>query len=183
MRKYLLTRKAPLHAITSFCEEKIDKYAIFSYFLKASRQVGASQFKYKKLYLDSNRLYKLIKGLDPENFNIKDDFDQTIFHLAAQYCKGEDFQILMEMKFLGEIDLDVPDSYGYTPIFYAAMANNVDGAEILVDNGCNINLVAGELNRSPLHVAAIFGAKDMVRFLLQRVGTGLGLHFSYTKQS
>lgn len=65
--------------------------------------------------------------------------------------------------------MDAVDKLGYTPLLYAAMANNVDTAEVLVEKQADLGVTVGDARRSALHVAAMFGCKEVTRFLLQKV--------------
>ena len=49
-------------------------------------------------------------------------------------------------------------------MFFAAISNNGEIAQMLFDAGANVN--AGEGGNTPLHGAAMFGLTDMVRWLL-----------------
>ena len=170
MRHYMSLKRIKIpQAITSFPENEPEKYALFAYFLKLSRQCGANKTTYKTLPTDLAILYEITSQMNPENINLKDKYSQTIFHLAAQYCKADDMNMLLDMKIKCEVEIDAIDNEGYTPLFYAAMANNVDAAEVLVERECRLDVWAGDAQRTVLHVAAMFGAKDMTRFLLQRV--------------
>ena len=67
-----------------------------------------------------------------------------------------------------------PDSYnlsGFAPLHSAARSGNVDIAQLLVENGANVNIPAdkdkGRNEDTPLHVATFNGHVDMVNFLLR----------------
>ena len=155
-------------AIANF-PHKDPRYALFSYFLKLANRCGANKFNNKLLQTDEDELFALTRQIKPEDIKIKDYNHQSILHLAAQYCKGEDMLILMDVKFKAELEIDAQDDLGYTPLMYAAMANNVDTAEVLVEKECNLKVTVGECERQALHIAAMFGSKEMTRFLLQKV--------------
>ena len=155
-------------AITDF-PKKDPRYALFAYFLKLANRCGANKFNNKILETDEDELFALTRLIKPEDIKVKDYHHQSILHLAAQYCRGEDMLMLMDVKFKTELEIDAPDELGYTPLMYAAMANNVDTAEVLVEKECNLKVTVGESERQVLHVAAMFGCKEMTRFLLQKV--------------
>lgn len=155
-------------AITDF-PKKDPRYVIFAYFLKLAHKCRATKFNHKILETDQDELFALTCQINPEDIKIKDYFNQSILHLAAQYCRGDDLNMLMDVKFKSEMEVDAVDEQGYTPLMYAAMSNNVDTAEVLVEKECDIFVRVGECRRQALHIAAMFGSKEMTRFLLQRV--------------
>ena len=57
---------------------------------------------------------------------------------------------------------------GFTPLHYAARQGHVKTAEILLDNGADIDHLSGGDNSSPLLVAVINGNYDLARVLLER---------------
>lgn len=61
------------------------------------------------------------------------------------------------------------DDKGYTPLFYAAMSNNVGTAETLLRRGADLDLRAKRCGRGPLHIAAMFGSDDVIKLLLDKV--------------
>ena len=167
-RRRMSMKKVIPKAITDF-PKKDPRYALFAYFLKLANRCGANKFNNKRLPTDEDELFALTRLIKPEDIKIKDYNHQSILHLAAQYCSGEDLLMLLDSKFKSELELDAPDSLGYTPLMYAAMANNVDTAEVLVEKECNLHVTVGESERHSLHVAAMFGCKEMTRFLLSKV--------------
>lgn len=161
-------RKIIPKAITSF-PAKDPRYAIFNYLLQLARRGGTNKYNNKRIETDHVELFELTVQLKPEDIKVRDYYDQTIIHLAAQYCSAEDMNLLLDARFRDEAEIDAPDSVGYTPLMYAAMANNVDTAEVLCDKKCSLEVTVGPSQRNVLHVAAMFGSKEMTRLLLQKV--------------
>ncbi|KAL5260835.1 hypothetical protein ACHWQZ_G006763 [Mnemiopsis leidyi] len=167
IRRRMSMKKVIPRAITDF-PKKDPRYALFAYFLKLANKCGANKFNNKRLPTEEDELFALTRLIRPEDIKVRDYNHQSILHLAAQYCSAEDILILLDGKFKSELELDATDELGYTPLMYAAMANNVDTAEVLVERECNLHLRAGQSERHALHVAAMFGCREMTRFLLHK---------------
>lgn len=87
-------------AITSF-NNKDDRYRLFRYLLKLANICGANKFNNKQLPVDGDELYRLITLMRPQDIRVKDDYGQTLLHIVAQYCRGEDMVMLLDVKFKG----------------------------------------------------------------------------------
>ena len=68
----------------------------------------------------------------------------------------------------GTIEVDEPyfASSGDTPLFWAAILNNIELAKYLLKNGANVNFVQAKYKATPLHAAARRGLSDMCALLL-----------------
>ena len=71
----------------------------------------------------------------------------------------------------GKADIHLRDAMGHTPFFSAAMNNQVEVMEYLVEMGANVN-EPDILNRSPLYIASLLNYKEAVKFLLERGADG-----------
>jgi len=58
------------------------------------------------------------------------------------------------------------DDFGRTPLFFAVMGENVEGARFLIRNGADLNIISQD-NVPLLYLAAQRGFKDMVSLLLE----------------
>ena len=158
-----------LRPITSFPDgQEDDKYILFNYFLNRASKVGAYMNNSTNIEVDQEKLFMILQLMDPEDINVEDGLSQTVLHIAAQYCKGEDISMLTDEPFKGIVDLNAQDEQGFSPIFYAALANNVDTATALLEQGCNLHLLAGAIRRHVIHVAAMFGSTDILQYLFLR---------------
>lgn len=65
-------------------------------------------------------------------------------------------------------NVDPVDDYGgFSALMWAALSNQVDVMQILLDNGANLRYVNGE-NRTAICYAAKFGHMDAVQYLVSR---------------
>lgn len=62
-------------------------------------------------------------------------------------------------------DIEAMDSYGATPLYYAAARGSKELVEFLIARGANVN-AKDKRDLAPLHVAAVHGHKDVVAFLI-----------------
>lgn len=66
------------------------------------------------------------------------------------------------------VEVDVVDKLGRTPLHYAAFRGYIDVATLLLDKGANINAVDKSKQWTPLFFATYMGQKEMIKFLLQK---------------
>jgi ankyrin repeat protein len=68
------------------------------------------------------------------------------------------------------VPVNEPDAWDSAdlPLHHAAQLGFVDIAEILLDNGADINAAVGQQKFTPLHKAVFYENMEMVRFLLRR---------------
>lgn len=104
---------------------------------------------------------------------------RTPLHYAARLVQnvdpieGSDF-ISQLIKFLEEQKntkaIDAIDNTGFTPLHYAIMSGNIEAVKLLVERGkANIDATAkGDNNLTPLLVAARYGHKTIVEYLISR---------------
>ena len=64
-----------------------------------------------------------------------------------------------------ELDLDVVDESGRSPLHVACLRGNVDAVSLLVGKGANVDLRDFK-GLSPLHMCAILGLKECCQFCL-----------------
>ncbi|SPO05222.1 uncharacterized protein DNG_07909 [Cephalotrichum gorgonifer] len=103
-------------------------------------------------------------GGDPPSF--------TLLHLAAYFGNLSWARMLLKhyasdgIPFLRRYT-SRKDSYGRTPLFWAATRGHRDVAELLLDHGANIN-AKDRGKMTALHIAVTGGHKDVVSLLLDR---------------
>ena len=90
----------------------------------------------------------------------------TLLHIAVDADKFAGVALLLR---LGS-DIDARDKYRMTPLHKAAIFNRLKIAELLIENGADLNALApkyGHIFVSPLHLAAEAGAADMIDLLAE----------------
>lgn len=95
----------------------------------------------------------------------------TLLHLAAYFGNLAWAKMLLKHYVSDNIPFrrqtSRKDSYGRTPLFWAATQGHRDVVELLLDHGANIN--SKDLNKlTALHIAVTGGHKDVVSLLLDR---------------
>ena len=87
----------------------------------------------------------------------------TRVHLAAYFGLGEVIIVLLE----GGYDLDSKDSYGRTPLSWAAEKGHEAVAKLLLEKGAELE-TEGSNGRTPLSWAAMKGHEAVVKLLLEK---------------
>jgi ankyrin repeat protein len=93
----------------------------------------------------------------------------TVFHMAA-VSRGGIAMPLFVAECFEEADpthLDSRDSYGRTPLSYAAHHGNVHLTKFLLDKGADPESADQEYGQMPLHWATLSGQFEIVRLLLE----------------
>jgi ankyrin repeat protein len=99
----------------------------------------------------------------------------TFLHHCAAGKQVEPLRKIMEdaEKRGKQLPIDAKDSSGWTALHYAADKGTIEIANLLLDEGSNVN-AKDEAKRTPLHLAANAGDATMVALLLKR---GAARHF------
>ena len=92
----------------------------------------------------------------------------TVINLAARLT-GEPRWLSLALEHGGNPDLPNrmnPNAHGATPIFYAIAEHNVEGVQVLIDGGADVDFV-DDLGMAPIHEAGDFSYWDIVYLLLE----------------
>uniref|UniRef100_A0A7N2MW85 Uncharacterized protein n=1 Tax=Quercus lobata TaxID=97700 RepID=A0A7N2MW85_QUELO len=88
---------------------------------------------------------------------------ETILHIA---CASKHTAFVKELvQFLTPEDLEGKDINGYTALCFAAQLGIVVIAKEMVKKSANLPLIRSSEGRTPLHIAALLGRRDMVSYL------------------
>lgn len=98
--------------------------------------------------------------------SIRDEY-WTIWYLSANGLVPELHRFLASYLTNNDIDTRDPD-YGYTALHYSVKKNQLTVLNILLDNGADENALILEDNRSPLHLCAQYGSREIALELLAR---------------
>ena len=102
------------------------------------------------------------------NVNFKDnDYGRTALHHA---CTKNGHPEIIKLLIQHGVDLFALDSRGLIPLHYAASNNNIPAAEILIENGADVNFKSISTDYATvtaLHLASKLGHIDMVKFLIK----------------
>ncbi|XP_038886803.1 ankyrin repeat-containing protein ITN1-like, partial [Benincasa hispida] len=92
---------------------------------------------------------------------------ETALHVAVGTGNNLDFvEKLVELMCERSLPLKLKDSYGNTALAVAAIVGNVKAAKILVGKNKKLPLVKNKVNYSPLLLAAKYGHREMILYLL-----------------
>ncbi|OIT40322.1 PREDICTED: protein ACCELERATED CELL DEATH 6-like isoform X2 [Nicotiana attenuata] len=94
-------------------------------------------------------------------------FSQTALHIAVT-SKNDNAKFFVEnlVALMADDALAIRDSFGETPLHYAARFGNLDAAKILVNRNSNLPHIASKNGLYPIHLAAEYGYKsvDLVHY-------------------
>ena len=96
--------------------------------------------------------------------------------LAREGNIGALEDLLKENKVKSCINDRVETNGSHTPLTAACWFGQLDSVKTLLRNGADPNVAGGEDNMSALHVAATFGKKSIVEYLLDNCPTGKRTH-------
>lgn len=99
-----------------------------------------------------------LEELDTDNF----PYDSTPLHLEAS---GEDNDTV-RLKFSGVMDVNPPIGGGESALHVACEKGDLEMVEVFLKEDFNINYVTTTSLKSPLHLAATEGHRELVRYLL-----------------
>ncbi|XP_041364669.1 putative ankyrin repeat protein RF_0381 [Gigantopelta aegis] len=71
--------------------------------------------------------------------NARNTFGDTAVHVACEQCRERCLGVLLSRE---EVDIDVQNSDGFSPLMVAAKSSFVSGVEALTRKRCNVNLVS-----------------------------------------
>ncbi len=87
----------------------------------------------------------------------------TSLHLMTQMNNVLILDIFMKAP---DIDVNILNSFGASPLHYAAKSNSKNAAESLIRKGASINLKCTIMENTPLHVAAACNSVDVAQILI-----------------
>ena len=118
-----------------------------------------SSLKTPLMYAAENNHISLVKYLLKINADIKARADDgmTVLHYAAKAGHNDILKCLLDT---GEVDVDIQDDGGWTPIIWASEHKLISTVKFLLDQGAQATLKDKEENTS-LHWAAYSGSVDI----------------------
>ena len=101
--------------------------------------------------------------------NVSDDFGTLLCHAAY----GGHAAVVRELLLMPDIDVNLAQQKGATPLYLAAQMGHTEVAELLVAaQDINVNLVTKE-GATPLHIAVLKGYAEIVEALLAAPGANV----------
>jgi ankyrin repeat protein len=128
-----------------FRDGEVDSFMIVEYFIKKGK-------------LDAVQTC-IDNGIDV-NSNEQGDFGSSLLHIAIRYGQMEVFIYLLDKG----ADMDFVDKVGWTPLMESVVDDKAEFGKILVERGCNKNLV-NMRGASAQALAQKFGRHDFFSFL------------------
>ena len=105
------------------------------------------------------------------DINIPDKYQQTALHLAASNGHSS---IVGDLIKAPDVNLNVRNEDGNTPLDVAVMSGREQSAQLLIDAGADIN-ISDNKQRTALHMAACNGYNDIVDALIKRPDVSLNV--------
>lgn len=103
------------------------------------------------------------------------DNNQNVLHLAATNCdSGNSFIYHLLDRRPGYKDeiLNAPDDFGHTPLHKALLANNLEAAKTLIDQGARANIKDNK-GITPTHLIAAKGSNELFKLAKQQYSKNL----------
>ncbi|XP_044391181.1 death-associated protein kinase 1-like isoform X1 [Triticum aestivum] len=119
---------------------------------------------------DIGKIKKIAKEMDVQGRGIPVTVASTTYmgmnalHAAAGCGSFSVFQYLVEEV---KMDVDLP-AQQFTPVAHAVTNGNLPAVKYLIDHGADLHQQRAEGNITLLHVAAVHGYSEIVKFLLVR---------------
>ena len=108
-----------------------DKYGLFRYLDDVSFAMDFGMDSYNLLTdIDDDHFNYLVDSVD---LKLRHELGQSVLHIAAQYLDKGHIEKLVNSG----CDIEAEDDVGYTPYFYAVMANNLKNMDVLKQQNCN----------------------------------------------
>ncbi|KAF7062963.1 hypothetical protein CFC21_069503 [Triticum aestivum] len=121
---------------------------------------------------DVGKIKKIAKELDVQGRGIPATVANTTYmgmnalHAAAGCGSFSVFEYLVEEV---KMDVDLPDTMlEFTPVAHAITNGNLPAVKYLIDHGADLHQQRAKGNITLLHVAAVHGYSEIVKFLLVR---------------
>ena len=106
--------------------------------------------------------------------NIKNEHDETSFHLACKYGHFKIVQLLIKNTDM-EIDFNAKENFrGHTGFHFACQRGHLDVVKIIVENKTALSIdlnSKGKINNTAFQVACANGYSDIVKILLENAAS------------
>ncbi|KAL3866109.1 hypothetical protein ACJMK2_043442 [Sinanodonta woodiana] len=109
-------------------------------------------------------LFLIAKGADIEKIP-RTKIQNSCLHMACKLCQTPVVNALLRKR---DIQIDNKNKNGVTPLHFALTFKCEEAAKRLLENGCNINLKSGRLDKTPLHISSETGLKTITQILLEK---------------
>ncbi|XP_063688766.1 uncharacterized protein LOC134821884 isoform X5 [Bolinopsis microptera] len=156
-------QRLPITDIPPQLENQDDPYALFRYLEQCALDQGAvlTMAPYCTVEVEDDKFNALVESHD---LALMDYHGQTVLHITTQYCDKKEVEKLINCGG----DPNAEDFDGYTPLFYAAIAQKPNTADTLIKNNADINYRCKKTGRSAMHIAAQFGAMKVMELLVEK---------------
>jgi ankyrin len=110
----------------------------------------------------------LLKNGARESVNILDEYSKTALHWAF-HLNSDPIMIQLLLDHDAQDAFDVKDVYGWLPLHYACIYNNLETVQLLMKQNKNYYLNQKTLyGETLLHIAAKYGNLELVQYLLEQ---------------
>ncbi|KAK3579980.1 hypothetical protein CHS0354_025300 [Potamilus streckersoni] len=109
-------------------------------------------------------LFLITKGADVKKIPTT-KIKNSCLHVACQLSQTRVVNALLTKR---DIQIDIKNKNGVTPLYFALTSKCEEAAKSLIENGCNINLKSGRLDKTPLHISSEAGLQAITQILLEK---------------
>ena len=95
------------------------------------------------------------------DFNATDNEDRSPLHYAIIHRHKKIAKLLVN-----HLTINSSDKNGFTPLHLAALQDDTELIDFLIDNGAEINERDAQEGCTPLHIATLYGSKKVFSFSL-----------------
>lgn len=118
----------------------------------------------KEIYQDYMNMLEYVI-MNVKDINAKGNNARTAFEIACDFVKLEVCKLLVKRE---DIDIDMRDNDGNTPLVYACASSNYEMIEFLIKNGANVEKDMDGY-KSPLAYSIEWGYEELTKFLKEQI--------------
>jgi len=160
--------------------EEIDEYKdALDYYIKEGFDINSNDYNgdslLHNLHVEEKNWINIIEYLLNKkiNINLKNSIGMTILHKVIdkqEWLEGYTIHCELTIQYLcnlPNIDINIQDNEGNTPLIFACKYNNINIINILLEYNADIDII-NKNGATALHVAVYYGNIEIIKLLLSK---------------